>query len=194
MHFLRLFRRRNFSRSNSPHGFVGDDDFRPVFDFGGDGAELGRYDGDGLVGFALLVVRGRGSVGRDSRRKARGGGGGGGGDTYFECLTNTKNNTQSALERSFRLIRNELHLPEHHLSASLSLLSSLPDLPSSPPLPQHRKYPYLITLPQNRPPLTMSHQRPTHPTILQLLGTNLARKSSIPFIKHILRRDFDFGF
>ena len=75
MHFLRLFRRRNFPRSNRPDGFVGDDDFRPVFDFGGDGAELPGYDGDGLVGFALLGGLVRGYCGE----KARGGFGGGGG-------------------------------------------------------------------------------------------------------------------
>ena len=30
-------------------------------------------------------------------------------DTYFECLTNTENNPQSAIKRSLRLARNELH-------------------------------------------------------------------------------------
>ena len=56
MHFLRLCCRSDFPCSDSPDGFVGDDDFGPVFYFGGDGGELGGYDGDGLVGFALLVV------------------------------------------------------------------------------------------------------------------------------------------
>ena len=51
----------------------------------------------------------------------------------------------------------------------------------------------MIILLQNNPPLTMSTHRPSNLTISQLLRTDLARKSSIRFIKHILRADFDFG-
>ena len=54
MYLLRLFRRGNFPRADGPDRFVGDDDFGPVGYFGGDGGELGCYDGDCLVGFALL--------------------------------------------------------------------------------------------------------------------------------------------
>ena len=53
MHLLRLLRGRDFARSNRPNGFVGDDDFGPIFDLRGNGCQLLGYDGDGLVGVAL---------------------------------------------------------------------------------------------------------------------------------------------
>lgn len=114
-------------------------------------------------------------------------------DTHFECLANTEDNPQSTIQRCFRLTRNELHTPTHTHTYQ-------PPYPNHPPSPQKKSrkenpsITHLITLLQHRPPLTMPHQRPPHPTPLQLLRTNLPRERSIPLIKHILRRDFDFGF
>ena len=193
MHFLRLFRGGDFSRSDSPDGFVSDDDFGPAIYFGGDGGELRGYDGDGLVGFALLGGR----IGQSGNVWRERQGGMGGGDTYFERFTNTENNPQSTIECGFRLTRDELNTPDttyqppHHITLTTCLQRLIPKLLHSS---QEQNIPHLILLPQNRPPLTMSRQRPRNPTISQLLRTNLARKRSIPLIEHILRRDFDLGF
>ena len=56
MDFLRLGSRSNFSGTDSPDGFVGDDDFGPGVggDLRGNGGELPGYDRESFVGFALL--------------------------------------------------------------------------------------------------------------------------------------------
>ena len=120
------------------------------------------------------------------------------GDTYFECFANTENNTQSSIERGFRLTRNKLQPPTNQPSHPHTPPTPLPSSPPPPlppppgrPPPKNPHLTHLIPLPQHRPPLTMSHKRPPHPTILQLLRANLPRKSSITLIKHVLRCDFD---
>ncbi len=46
--------RSDFSRSNRPDGFIGDDDLAPIRDPLGDGLELRRHHLDGLACFSLL--------------------------------------------------------------------------------------------------------------------------------------------
>lgn len=55
MDFLSLSSGCNFSGTNGPNGFIGNDDLGPVFglDSRGNGFELRCYNRDGLVGFSF---------------------------------------------------------------------------------------------------------------------------------------------
>ena len=121
----------------------------------------------------------------------------------------------------FRLVRNSLQLPRHHINrlVCLSLLQRLSaanndtqpsikgslrfasnKLPSVSPDPLTSITPasvdmtYRIILLQHHPPLRMSHQRPPNLAIRQLLRRYLAGERSVRLVEHILAADFDFGF
>ena len=56
MDFLCLLRRGDFTSADGPNGFIGDDDFGPVFGLLCDGLELGGHHFDGLIAFSLLPI------------------------------------------------------------------------------------------------------------------------------------------
>ena len=130
MDFLRLFRRRDFARSDSPmpqqryqqaisravhastparsevsvdvpHGLVRDDDFRPVFRLLRHRQQLARHHVDGLVALSLLRAFPQHHISLSGAAEL----------AYLECFPHAQDNPQPGLQRGFRLARNELAQP-----------------------------------------------------------------------------------
>jgi hypothetical protein len=82
MYLLRLFRRGNLARPNRPNRLIRNHDLRPVFRLLGDGFQLCGDHFDGLVTLSLI-----------------------------QCFSTAQDDTQTSVERGFRLACNELNIP-----------------------------------------------------------------------------------
>jgi hypothetical protein len=95
---------------------------------------------------------------------------------YLQALTNAENNTQSTINSSLGLARNELQ----KISCDRQ------------PRQKGRRT-YIIILPQQNTTLTVSHNSPINLGILELLHAQFTGKSAVGLVVDVLRRHGDRG-
>ncbi len=120
MYFLRLFSRGNLACPNRPNRLISNNNLRPIFRLLRDSLQLCGNDFDSLVTFSLL-----------------------------QSFSTAQDDTQTPIERGFRLACNELIIPR-------IVSTSLPYL--QPPTPGVSTL--LFSQPSNPPP---PHPTQTHP-------------------------------
>lgn len=189
--FLRLLRRGDFARADGPHGLVRDDDFGPIRDLLRNGFELGGHDLDGLVAFSLLFCPL--SAGELFPIQTPG------------LLTSSVSPQHSMTPNppanaAFALLAMNYIQPSscQHDSFSHSNPCCAPAIHRLRPSPSRAflagrdRSSYIVLLPENHPPLTVSAQRPPNLAVAQLLRADLPRKGPVGLVEDVLAAHFDF--